>query len=188
MMRPLLIAMLALGAASASPAQTPPARNPQIDYAGFQHLTRNVAAYRAGRLVKWAEFSKLAKQRGVLLLDARSADAFAAGHIAGAVNLPLTDFTAQSLAKVIGKRDRPILIYCNNNFRNDEPPVTRKAAELALNIQTFINLVGYGYPNVRELGDVVDFDDPKVGWVGEPSPGRLASQARAAANPERLRR
>ena len=186
MLRPLLIATLALGAASASPAQAQPrpADNPQIDYAGFQGLTRDVASYRAKRLVKWDEFSKLAKKPGVLLLDARSADAFAAGHIAGAVNLPLTDFTAQSLAQVIGKRDRPILIYCNNNFRNDEPPVTRKAAELALNIQTFINLVGYGYPNVRELGDIVDFDDPKVGWVGQPSPGRLASRARAATSQE----
>ena len=36
---------------------------------------------------------------------------------------------------------------------------------LALNIQTFINLVGYGYTNVWELVDVVDFDDPKVEWV-----------------------
>jgi len=185
MLRPLFAALIALGAASASPAQTPTPRppNPQIDYAGFQDLTGNVGTYRAGRLVGWAEFSKLAKQPGSLLLDARSADAFAAGHIRGAVNLPLTDFTAQSLARVIGNRDRPILIYCNNNFRNDEAPVVRKAAALALNIQTFINLVGYGYPNVRELGDVVDFDDPKVGWVTQPSPGRLARQARAAANP-----
>jgi len=185
MLRPLLTAMLIATAASASPAQT---ANPQIDYPGFQNLTRDVAAYRAKRLVRWEESSKLAKRPGTLLLDARSADAFAAGHIQGAVNLPLTDFTAQSLAGVIGKRDRPILIYCNNNFRNDEPPVIRKMAELALNIQTFINLVGYGYPNVRELGDVVDFDDPKVGWVGQPSPGRMAKQARAAASLERSRR
>lgn len=185
MMRPLLALFLLSVTASASPAQT---SNPQIDFPGFQQLTSNVRDYRNTRLVGWAEFSRLAKRPGTLLLDARSADAFAAGHIQGAVNLPLTDFTAQSLARVIGKRDRPILIYCNNNFRNDEPPVIRKMAELALNIQTFINLVGYGYPNVRELGDVVDFDDPKVGWVGQPSPGRMARQARAAASLERSRR
>ena len=40
-----------------------------------------------------------------------------------------------------------------------------KAIALALNIQTFINLVGYGYRNVYELKDVVDFNDPKVHWV-----------------------
>ncbi|KIU01387.1 hypothetical protein QU38_01895, partial [Staphylococcus aureus] len=32
-----------------------------------------------------------------------------------------------------------------------------------------INLVGYGYENVWELGDVVNFDDPKVGWIASPA-------------------
>ena len=178
---------LVLLALAAAPAVAAPA-NPQIDYAGFRSLAAEVQPYRQARLIDWAAFSAMAARPDVLILDARSASAFAQGHIAGAVNLPLTDFTAQSLARVIGKRDRPILIYCNNNFRNDEPPVVRKMAELALNIQTFINLVGYGYPNVRELGEVVDFDDPKVGWVGQLSPGRLARQARAAASLERSRR
>ena len=98
----------------------------------------------------------------------READAFAAGHIKGAVNLPFTDFTAASLARVIGNKDRPILIYCNNNFSNNKAPVETKAVRLALNIQTFINLVGYGYANVRELNEVVDFNDPKIGWVTTP--------------------
>ena len=40
-----------------------------------------------------------------------------------------------------------------------------KSIQLALNIQTFINLVGYGYRNVRELNDVVDFNTPAVRWV-----------------------
>ncbi|MGQ0661896.1 hypothetical protein, partial [Sphingosinicella sp.] len=84
----------------------------------------------------------------------------------GAVNLPFTDFTAESLAAAIGPDvNRPILIYCNNNFRNNAPPVIRKLVTVALNIQTFINLVGYGYRNVYELNDVVDFNDPAVGWV-----------------------
>ena len=94
-----------------------------------------------------------------------SANAFAAGHIRGAVNLPFTDFTADSLARVIGQRDRPILIYCNNNFSNNADPVPRKAIQVALNIQTFINLYGYGYRNVYELNDVIDFNDPGVRWV-----------------------
>ena len=41
-----------------------------------------------------------------------------------------------------------------------------KAAPLALNIPTFINLHGYGYGNVWELADVIGMDDPGVGWVG----------------------
>ncbi len=160
MFRPFAIA-LALCASAAS-AQD---RNPLIDYAGFQRLTQEVAISRQRRLVGWAEFEKMARQPDVLVLDARSADAYAAGHIQGAVNLPFTDFTAASLARVIGGNDRRILIYCNNNFSNDQPPVPKKAIELALNIQTFINLVSYGYPNVYELNEEIDFNDPKIAWV-----------------------
>ena len=160
-MRTLLLA-LALTAATPALAQA----NPQIDYPAFQALTASVAPARATRLIAFDAFKAEAAKPEALLLDARSKDAFARGHIKGAVNLPLTDFTAESLAAVIGADpDRPILIYCNNNFRNDAAPVRMKAAPLALNIQTFINLVGYGYPNVRELADVVDFTDPKVEWV-----------------------
>jgi len=163
-MRTLLLA-LALTATPAF-AQNAAAPNPQIDYPGFQALTASVAPARESRLIAFDAFKTQAAKPEALLLDARSKDAFARGHIKGAVNLPLTDFTAESLAAVIGANpDRPILIYCNNNFRNDAAPVRMKAAPLALNIQTFINLVGYGYPNVLELSDVVDFNDPKVEWV-----------------------
>lgn len=146
-------------------AATPAPANPQIDYPGFRDLTVSVEEYRRTRLVDWKGFAAAAAQPDVLILDARSASAFARGHIEGAVNLPFTDFTDESLAAVIGRRDRPIIIYCNNNFRNDAPPVQLKSVRLALNIQTFINLVGYGYANVRELNEVIDFNDPKVRWV-----------------------
>ena len=158
-MRILLLA----AALAATPALAQ--ANPQIDYPAFQTLTAGVAPARASRLLAFDAFKAEAAKPGTLLLDARSSDAFRRGHIKGAVNLPLTDFTADSLAAVIGANpDRPILIYCNNNFRNNVAPVPVKAAALALNIQTFINLVGYGYPNVYELADVVDFNDPKVEW------------------------
>ena len=160
-MRPLLLA-LAVSLAAPAFAQA----NPQIDYPAFEALTARVAPQRAQRLLAFDAFKAAAAKPGTLLLDARSKDAFARGHIKGAVNLPLTDFTAESLAAVIGPdANRPILIYCNNNFSNNQSPVPVKAAALALNIQTFINLVGYGYPNVAELADVVDFNDPKVEWV-----------------------
>ena len=160
-MRTPLLAALAL---IATPAWAQ--ANPQIDYPAFQALTASVAPQRVERLLAFDAFKAEAAKPGVLLLDARSKDAFARGHIAGAVNLPLTDFTATSLAAVIGADPgRRILIYCNNNFSNHRAPVPLKSAALALNIQTFINLVGYGYPNVVELADVVDFDDPRVGWV-----------------------
>jgi phage shock protein E len=161
MLRPLLLIALTI-TATPVPAQS---TNPQIDYPAFAKLTSSVGPYRQSRLLSWQKFEAAARQRDALILDARSADAYAAGHIKGAVNLPFTDFTAQSLAEAIGDKDRPILIYCNNNFSNNAPPVVTKRVELALNIQTFINLVGYGYRNVRELNEVVDFKDPRIGWV-----------------------
>lgn len=172
MLRPFSAALL-LSLAAPLPAED---RNPLIDYAGFQQLTRDVSDYRSSRLLSWEEFQKASRQPNTMILDARSADAFAAGHLKGAVNLPFTDFTAKSLARVIEDQDRPILIYCNNNFANDQPPVETKAIRLALNIQTFINLVGYGYSNVFELNEVVDFNDPKIGWVrgSAPAPARQA--------------
>ena len=107
----------------------------------------------------------MAREPNTIILDARSAAAYAQGHIAGAINLSLPDFTAQSLDAAIRDPNTRILIYCNNNFANNAPPVVLKSVQLALNIQTFINLYGYGYKNVYELGDVVNFNDPNVGWV-----------------------
>lgn len=139
--------------------------NGQVDYAGFQSLANEVHAYRAKRLVGFAQFQRMAREPNTIILDARSADAFRAGHIEGAINLSLTDFTAPALAAAIRDPNTRILIYCNNNFENNAPPVVLKRVELALNIQTFINLYGYGYKNVYELADVVNFDDPAVRWV-----------------------
>jgi len=158
-MTPLLLAAFLFA------ADGPPPANPQIDYQGFQQLAARVAPERAKRRVTLARFKQMAGTGEALILDARSADAFAQGHIAGAINLPLTDFTAPALAAALPDPNRPVLIYCNNNFSNDRPPVMLKAAAVSLNIQTYINLAAYGYRNVYELGDIVDFDDPKVGWV-----------------------
>jgi phage shock protein E len=166
-MRIILAAALLFTVTQPALAQS---RNPQIGYPGFAKLTETTAPEREKRLLSFKDFEALAKKRGALILDARSKDAFREGHIKGAVNLPLTDFTAESLAAVIGKNEkRPILIYCNNNFSNHRRPVPLKSAPLALNIQTFINLLGYGYANVWELDDVVDFNDPRVKWVAQQS-------------------
>lgn len=142
-----------------------PLANPQIDYDAYMALVTEVRPYRQVRLIDWETFIAAADDPGVLLLDARSADQFAAGHIAGAVNIPLPEFSEERLAEVIGRSDRPILIYCNNNFRDDRPPVLLKSLRLALNLSTFTHLYGYGYRNIRELNDVMDIDDPRVRWV-----------------------
>ncbi len=158
------LALTGIGVAFAQTKADAPG-SAQIDYAGFRNLTGEVETYRSDRLVSLAEFQRMAREGGAIILDARSADAFAEGHIAGAVNLPFTDFTDESLRETLRDPNVRILIYCNNNFSNNAQPVVLKRIQLALNIQTFINLYGYGYRNVYELGDTVDFNDPAVNWV-----------------------
>lgn len=158
------LALLA-GTPAAAQAQAIP-DNPTIDYPAYARLVGELGPLRAERRLGWAEFARRARSEGALLLDARSESAFARGHLKGAVNLPFTDFTAESLKAVIGNNpNRPIYIYCNNNFTNDLAPVRMKAAPLALNIQTFVNLHGYGYGNIWELAERIDFADPRYGWV-----------------------
>ena len=161
----LSVTLLAAASASAAEATRPTTEETTIDFGGFKSLTQEVQTYRAKRLVTLAQFQAMARQPNTIILDARSAEAFRQGHIDGAINLAFPDFTAQSLAAALGDPNTRVLIYCNNNFANNTAPVVLKRIELALNIQTFINLYGYGYRNVYELGEVVNFDDPKVHWI-----------------------
>lgn len=156
------LAVSSFGASNAAPRAT---TGGQVDFAGFNSLSQEVYAYREKRLVTHARFEAMAREPNTIVLDARSAEAFRQGHIAGAINVPLPDFTAERLRATIRDPNVRILIYCNNNFENNVAPVVLKSVQLALNIQTFINLYGYGYKNVYELGDVVNFDDPAVRWV-----------------------
>lgn len=165
---PLLLACAAVPAVA-----QPAVLTAQMDYDGYVELIREVRPYRQARLLDWSAFAAAARQPNVLILDARSERQFAAGHIAGAVNLPLTEFSVEALARVIGPdRNRPILIYCNNNFRDDRDPVVNKAGRLAINLSTFTHLYGYGYRNIRELGELVTMDDPRIGWVSGSAQGR----------------
>ena len=160
LLAPALLTCLAPQAMAAAPA------NPQIDYDGFTALAISLDQTREAHRLEFGEFLARARQEGAILLDARSAAAFEAGHIEGAVNLPLPDFTDEALAAMVGPDStRPIYIYCNNNFSDDRAPIVTKRAPMALNIATFINLHGYGYTNVWELAGIVATADPEVPWV-----------------------
>lgn len=120
----LAFAALALIEFWTTPATAQSIGSPLIDYQGITELTVQVQPYRSTRLIPIADFQQRASQGDVLILDARSAAAFKAGHLKGAVNLPLPDFTAEALAEIVGTNpNREILIYCNNNFINNRNPV-----------------------------------------------------------------
>lgn len=122
-----------------------------VNYDGFLELTKELQDYRKDRLVDITTFAKMLEEEDVLLLDTRSARAYRAIHIEGAVHLNFSDFTTPKLAEVIPSKDTKILIYCNNNFLEAGPDLYSKSAPLALNVPTFINLYGYGYKNIYEL-------------------------------------
>ena len=48
----------------------------------------------------------------------------------------------------------------------ETPVSTAKPLTLALNIPTFINLYGYGYRNIFELGELVNTNDPRIQFEG----------------------
>lgn len=164
---PLLAAICATGflASCAADPQTRQSANPNIDYSGFALLVSEVDDYRAKRLIDLDTFLIYASDDDTIVLDTRSADAFARGHLDGAINLPFSDFTQEKLDKALGEKSRRILIYCNNNFENDAEPVPLKRTELALNIPTFINLYGYGYENIYELQDVLSVGDQRIRFI-----------------------
>ena len=158
-----LLSFVLAGVSAKADAQA--AGSPEIDYAGFMQAGEDVMALRATRLVSLAEFNEMASEADTIVLDSRSAEAFAMGHIDGAININFADFTDEKLADLIAHHGTRILIYCNNNFTDDIAPVMLKRAPLALNIPTFINLHGYGYTNVYELGDSVSIGHEDLGWV-----------------------
>lgn len=151
----------------APPATRPVAiANPQIDYPGFLEIAIKAENVRAARRLGETEFAAAMREPGTVLLDARSADKYRLRHIAGAVSLPFTDFTAASLAKAIPSKATRVLIYCNNNFAGDQRAFASKARAASLNISTYIALATYGYTNVWELAPILDVETSKLEWAG----------------------
>jgi phage shock protein E len=164
---PLFLALF--GLASAATAAEPP--NPNIDMPGFLAVATEAAEARASRRVSEAEFLRMAREPGTVVLDARSRAKYDELHVAGAVNLSFPDFTAESLARAIPARDARVLIYCNNNFENAPGPFPTKLPSASLNLSTFVALYDYGYRNVYELAPLVDPARSRIPFESAPPRG-----------------
>jgi phage shock protein E len=114
-MRALFIALLAAcGSAASMPAPTPQgaadaapmekARLAQVDVAGLE----------------------TALAAGARLIDVRTPEEFAAGHVAGAVNVPLGFDAATEPALADFKKDQPLYVICQSGGRS-----SRASAQLA---------------------------------------------------------
>jgi hypothetical protein len=167
----LIAAGIYLRLASTQVAQS----NPFVNFETFEKLVAEVKPHRASRLVDLDQFLTMFRSgQDVIILDTRSEMMFAGRHIKGAKHLEFSEFTQANLAAVIPSKDTVILIYCNNNFRDDPqyfptkmamPQAELPAGEnitMALNIPTYINLYGYGYKNVYELSELVSVTDSRL--------------------------
>jgi hypothetical protein len=138
--------------ASANPAHD----NPAIDMDGYLAVSLAAAKHRQTRRLSEAEFIRMSREPGTIVLDARSRQRFDQLHIKGAINLSFPDIAVASLESAIPDRSTRILIYCNNNFRDAEGPFPAKLASASLNLSTYIALYNYGYRNVYELAPLLD--------------------------------
>lgn len=57
-----------------------------------------------------------AKNGDWLIIDVRSEDEFAEGHVPGALNIPHNEINAH-LAELSPFKDKPVVVYCRSGFR-----------------------------------------------------------------------
>jgi len=72
---------------------------------------------------------------GALLLDVRTVQEYAEGHIPGSVNIPLQSI--DKVASLVENKDRPLYVYCQSGFRSG---------------QASDELRQMGYSNVKNIG------------------------------------
>ncbi len=88
------------------------------------------------------EAKNMMDTQAVVVLDVREQEEYDAGHIPGAVLLPLGEINQDTAAAVIPAKDATVLVYCRSGNRS-------KTACAAL--------VNLGYTNVYEFGGINDW-------------------------------
>ena len=84
------------------------------------------------------------RESGYIILDVRTAEEYAAGHIPNAVNLPNEEIGAAP-PELLPDKEQTILVYCRSGNRS------KQAAE---------KLCAMGFSDVREFGGIID-------WTGD---------------------
>jgi hypothetical protein len=173
MRSPFVLIAICTAFTSASAAEPRPAvpSNPAIDMPGYLAVAEEAARHRESHRVTEAEFIRMSRDPGTVVLDARSREKYDELHVKGALHLSFPDIAVESLARLLPDKNARILIYCNNNFLNEPRAFTSKVAVASLNIYTFNALHAYGYDNVYELGPLIDI---RKSWI--PFEGSQLSQ------------
>ena len=80
-------------------------------------------------------------ETGYVILDVREKDEFDAGHIPGAILIPLGEIPVKA-EQVLPDKQQLILVYCRSGRRS------KMAAEI---------MVKQGYTNIQEFGGILDW-------------------------------
>ena len=139
-------------------------QNPAIDMQGYLNVSSVAAAHRDARRLSEADFMRMSREPGTIVLDARSREKYDELHVSGAINLSFPDIAVETLRRTIPDTATRILIYCNNNFRNAESPFPTKLPSASLNLSTYIALYTYGYRNIYELGPQLDLVQSRLSF------------------------
>ena len=160
--RQIFIIMIGSIAAAASAQSDPVPSNPAIDMPGFLRVSTEAASARVNRRVSEAEFIRMSREPGTIVLDARSREKFDELHVKGAMHLSFPDIAVDSLQAAIPDKSTRILIYCNNNFVGAEKAFPTKLPTASLNLSTYVALYSYGYRNVYELAPLLDIKSSRL--------------------------
>jgi rhodanese-related sulfurtransferase len=86
--------------------------------------------------------------QGLLLVDARSAEKFSAGHVPGALNLPYRAITEETAAGL--PKDRTLVVYCTSVSCNASAKAAVRLAALGFRVKEMVGGIeawaDEGYP------------------------------------------
>lgn len=81
------------------------------------------------------------REEGYIILDVRTEEEYAQGHIPGAILIPDYDIKTRA-EEVLTDKDQMILVYCRSGRRS------KNAAQMLLEL---------GYTDIREFGGIIDW-------------------------------
>lgn len=84
----------------------------------------------------------MANGKDFILLDVRTLEEYADGHIPGALQLTNETFTKQDAENLLKDKAQTIYVYCRSGRRSK---------------QSSQKLVDFGYTNVIEIGGILDY-------------------------------
>lgn len=87
----------------------------------------------------------MANDTDFVLVDVRTPEEFAGGHIPGAIQLTNETLTKQDAEKLLKNKTQTIYVYCRSGRRSK---------------QSSQKLIDFGYTNVIEIGGIISYNGP----------------------------